>query len=378
MNDGVVTEQRSPVNAGRTHVVLRRWRPARIEIGGIEARDAAAPAVWQSPVLETDFDITSLIPSWSALTPGAGWIEVAVRGGRSRPDSDWFVLARWAETSDSIQRTTVDAQRTSGARVHNDEVGIDADAGWRTAEVRITSHRADPVVSWPDLQAVNLLASGAPSPSPPGAGSGHAHVIDVPPYSQQHHTGDLPELGGGGKNWCSPTSVAMLLSHWETGPSGLPPSGERNPLVPHAAQHTYDTAFGGTGNWAFNTAYAARFGLDAFVTRLRSLDEAEMFTRAGIPLVLSVVFTADQLDGAGFDTDGHLVVLVGFDAAGNPVVNDPASSRIVSNDEVRRTYRRDQFAEAWLTRSSAIAYVIRPFDRPLPPPPAEANWSELR
>ena len=61
-----------------------------------------------------------------------------------------------------------------------------------------------------------------------------------------------------------------------------------DPSVDYAARGTYDAAYRGTGNWPFNAAYAARFNLDAFVTQLRSLAEAEQFVRAGIPLVASI------------------------------------------------------------------------------------------
>ena len=50
-------------------------------------------------------------------------------------------------------------------------------------------------------------------------------------------------------------------------------------------------------NRPFNTAYAARFGVDVYVTRLRSLDEAEAFIRAGIPLVASIAVDSNKLDG---------------------------------------------------------------------------------
>ena len=42
--------------------------------------------------------------------------------------------------------------------------------------------------------------------------------------------------------------------------------------VPEAAAGTYDWVYRGTGNWPFNTAWAADRGLDAFVTRLYGLD----------------------------------------------------------------------------------------------------------
>lgn len=49
------------------------------------------------------------------------------------------------------------------------------------------------------------------------------------------------------------------------------------------------------------------------------------------------------------------MVLVGFDKAGNPVLNDPAAP---SNDTVRRTYPRAAFEKLWLTHSGGLSYVI--------------------
>ncbi len=93
-----------------------------------------------------------------------------------------------------------------------------------------------------------------------------------------------------------------------------------DPCVDHAARFTFDAAYDGTGNWPFNTAYAAHFGLDAFVTRLRSLQEAELFLAAGIPLVASIAAGPGELDGFPLPqgTAGHLVVIVGFTADGRP------------------------------------------------------------
>ncbi|MGH3333861.1 MAG: C39 family peptidase, partial [Nocardioidaceae bacterium] len=123
-----------------------------------------------------------------------------------------------------------------------------------------------------------------------------------------------------------------------------------------------------------NTAYAARFGLTAYVTRMRSMAEAEQFIAAGIPLVVSVTFTEEQLDGAGYGTAGHLLTIIGFDADGNVVSNDPASHQLASNEEVRATYDRRQFEDAWLARTGGIAYVIHPPDVTPPPPPPEPTW----
>ena len=137
----------------------------------------------------------------------------------------------------------------------------------------------------------------------------------------------------------------------------------------------FDHAYGGAGNWSFNTAYAALHGTEAFVTRLRSLEEAELFVAAGIPLVASVAFEEDELPGAGYRTSGHLLVVAGFDEAGDVIVNDPASHRIPSNDEVRAVYPRAPFEKVWM-RSGGLVYVVRPPDVLLPAParPDQRNW----
>ena len=66
-------------------------------------------------------------------------------------------------------------------------------------------------------------------------------------------------------------------------------------VVDHAARMTFDHGYDGTGNWPFNTAYAARHTGHAFVTRFRSLRGVERFIRAGIPVVTSITFARGQL-----------------------------------------------------------------------------------
>jgi hypothetical protein len=153
-------------------------------------------------------------------------------------------------------------------------------------------------------------------------------------------------------------------------------SGCGQPWIDHAAASVYDPAFRGAGNWSFNTAYAARFGLTAFVTRLRGMSDLEAFVSAGLPLVASVTFTAEELSGAGYGTAGHLFVVCGFTADGDVVVNDPASHQVASNDEVRTVYRRSEVERAWIGGSAGIVYVLHPPDHPLPErPEAEpARW----
>jgi hypothetical protein len=91
--------------------------------------------------------------------------------------------------------------------------------------------------------------------------------------------------------------------------------------------------------------------------------------------VASIAARPGELAGFLFSggTIGHLVVIVGFDALGNPIVNDPAAW---SDASVRRVYDRAQFERAWLRGSAGTVYIIHPLDEPLPAPPNDAtpNW----
>jgi hypothetical protein len=324
---------------------------------------------WTSPVVTPGFSFTQLVASWSATTPRNSWVEVRVKvtGGH------WMVLGRWAASDRHVRRTSVPGQ--------SDAIGhVDVDT-WKAAS-SATSYRlqvklmrragassASPSVSFLGAMASRVAKVGAVSASGPARGV----VLPVPTYSQMIHRGEFAQYGGGGEAWCSPTSTAMVLGYYGRLPSASSYSwvGHRtDPWVDEVARRTYDVSYQGTGNWPFNTAYAASRGLSAFVTRLRSLTEAESLVAAGIPVIASVSFSSGQLSGAPISsTAGHLLVVVGFTSSGNVVVNDPAAS---TNAGVRRTYDRAQFERAWLGGSGGTAYVIHDAAHPLPPSPG--NW----
>jgi len=141
-------------------------------------------------------------------------------------------------------------------------------------------------------------------------------------------------------------------------------TGPCEPRVRAAVEGVYDWVYNGHGNWPFNTAYAATFGYEGYVARLTSLAKAEEFIADGIPVIMSIAWGKGDLTGSGVDsTNGHLLVLVGFDASGNPIINDPASP---TNDTVQRTYLRSEFEPLWLEASGGTVYLIYPSSTSVP------------
>ncbi|WP_259275942.1 peptidase C39 family protein [Micromonospora chalcea] len=348
-----------------------------------------AAGTWTSPVTPLDFTAVELVPSWTAHTPAGCWLRVELRGwAGDAASTGWYELGHWAADDSAVHRASVPGQADDRARVAADTLRVTGATvtGW---QVRVTLLRRLDAADGPALRTIGVVAStdppdvghragartGAGAEAGADAGGARGRVLDVPRYAQRLHATGETRWGGGGDSWCSPTCVSMVLDFWGAGPTPdryawVTPPGPR-PRVVHAARHCYDHAYAGAGNWPFNTAYAATHGVDAFVTRLRSLAEAELFVAAGIPLIVSAAFTAGQVPGLDYDTRGHLTVLVGFTADGDPVLNDPYAP---DDERVRRTVPRAPFESAWQAGSGGIVYVLRPESTPLPPPPAQANW----
>lgn len=335
---------------------------------------------WTSAWREPGFAFTRLVPSWNADTPHGTWITVEAQARRaSGGETAWYSMGTWALGDGVVRRATVNGQQDGDARVDTDT--LHAAVPLSAYRVRVTLHRADGFAGTPLLRLVAAVASddAAVRAAPGSAHAGTVAEIAVPAYSQEIHAGEYPRYDGGGEAWCSPTSTTMVLARWDRGPSPadlewVDPS-YADPQVDHAARSTYDAAYRGTGNWAFNTAYAASFGLRAFVTQLRSLAEAERFIAAGIPLVVSINVPPGGLPGFLFErgTPGHLLVVSGFTASGDVVAHDPAA---LSNATVPRVYPRGAFERVWVGGSGGITYVIHPPDVPLPErvAGATANW----
>jgi hypothetical protein len=304
--------------------------------------------------------VQTVIPSWNAETPAGSWLEVELQGrlpdGR---ETAWYSFGRWAYADADVRRASAPGQADADG-----DVAVDT----FVAAAPLAAYRLR--VTLAGAACLTRLAAVAAAPRPDAFTPSETTLtgtvdLEVPAYSQEIHAGEYPQLDGGGEAWCSPTATSMVLAYWGTGPGAddyayvyVDYPEVRDPWVDYAARHTYDYAYRGTGNWCFNIAYAAHWGLEASVTRLRSLAEAEQLVAAGIPLVASIAFERGELDGFLLPrTNGHLLVVGGFTADGDVIAYDPAAR---TNAEVRRVYDRAQLERAWLRGSGGVVYLIHP------------------
>jgi hypothetical protein len=337
-------------------------------------------ATWTSGQIAPGFAAQEIIASWTATTPGGSWVQIELRGQTALGNTTtWYVMGRWAAEDSPLLRTSLSGQNDTDGYVAIDTFVAAAGHELTSWQLRVTLLRPAGSADVPVLRSFGAMASRLPAPEKKFVGStpqtAQGIVLNVPQYSQEIHLGQYPQYDNGGEAWCSPTSTSMVMGFWNS----LPPAADyawvdpsyQDPWVDHAARGTYDYNYTGCGNWPFNTAYAGRYGLSGFVTRLRSLNEAEEFIAAGIPLVVSASFKKGEIPGLNYGTGGHLMVIVGFTVDGQPVLNDPNSA---TDADVRKPVGRTEFENAWLSSSRGIVYVITPPGRALPVAPAQANW----
>jgi hypothetical protein len=312
-----------------------------------------------SPVVPTSFAFSEAIASWNADTPDGTWIETLMRAEVGGRWTKWYNLGVWASDTSTIERHSVRAQGDTDGFVAVDTLVLSSKKTLADSlQVRVRLFREPGSTATPRVRNLSVAITttpGKPSELAPGNPALWNTLLDVPECSQMVY----PD---GGEVWCSPTSVSMVLGYW-----GAP--GPCEPRVRAAVEGVFDWIYDGHGNWPFNTAYAATADaapqeLDGYVARFTSLRQAEEWVSVGVPVVISFAWGKNDLDGAAIPSSaGHLAVLVGFDPAGNPIVNDPAAAL---DGDVQRAYDRAQLETLWLTHSGGTVYLIYPSGKAVP------------
>jgi hypothetical protein len=292
-----------------------------------------------SKTIEPAINWDELVLSWNLR--GTNEATFAVRLIYPETTSKWYEMGVWSMAG----RHSVNGQDDENAKVDTDT--LHAVRAGAKIEVRVAFQNG----SSDNLKFLALALRDSKATSPPLEPNRRAwgKVVNVGARSQL----DYPE---GAKIWCSPTSSSMLLDYW----SQKLNRPEMEMTVPEAARAVYDSVYKGTGNWPCNTALAGHFnGMRAYVSRFTDVSELEDWIEAGIPIATSVSY--NRLKGKGTNGSGHLIVCVGFADNGDIIVNDPGTH--LSN--VRRTFSRDLFREAWADSGNTV-YIVYPKNAAIP------------
>lgn len=315
----------------------------------------AAGLVIQTPVIQPGFPWDQLVVSWNVVSNAVLTVEAQLPGTAAAPR--WYALGRWSGDTNQAPRTSVRQDPDAVAEVDTDILRLKqpADSG---VILRLTLDGTNASAGSLRLLAACFVDGRAPWPGLAARREAWGRGLEVPVFSQA----DYPE---GVQSWCSPTSGTMLLGWWAER-LGRP---DLRVDVRDVVRGVHDPAWPGTGNWPFNTAYLGQSdGLRACVARLAGIPDLEGWILHGCPVACSVSYALLKGGPAALPGDGHLVVVRGFTAEGDVLVNDPG----VRRDRVRRVVPRADFDRAW-ARSRRTAYLVWSEAGGMPPG-GEGRW----
>lgn len=300
--------RRDGIDGHHDEVVIEspEWSPRRAARQFVPAFSVVAGVRWT-------FRFELAIATDTGWTP---WIASATVG-----DADFEPPAACADVRCDIDVFTTTAARAARLRIRVRGASRDALAG----------------APW-------LVTLSASDGAPVDVGASHRGRVqlDVPSRSQ------MVEAAAVRRRICSPTSVAMVLGRWGRRVETMALADE----VFHAPTDRY-------GVWPAAIAAAARHGVAGYLLRFPDWSAAAWCLDHGLPIVASVNYRSGELPGAAMDaTDGHLIVLTGYDDD-EVVVNDPAAD---THDGVRRRLLRRDVERVWLERAGVGHVFFDPFD----------------
>ncbi|MDI7246430.1 MAG: peptidase C39 family protein [Bacillota bacterium] len=294
-----------------------------------------------SKPLSTAFPFNNVVLSWNILAPEGTGAIVEVRAGSDASRwTGWYEIARWGRLRSP---GAPGLKKDESGFVNEDTLELGSKASLLQYRITLISEDRDatPVLKLVAACYADTSSEAAvPAFAPPRDPAQAPWVRDLPvPFRSQRS--EDPSIAG---RICSPTCVAMVLEY----------HGVAVPTATVAAQ-AYDSLNSIYGNWPFNTAAAALYGLDAYVTRFSGFEPVQDEIAAGRPVIISIRFGPGQLKGGPLNsTSGHLIVVRGFTKDGDVIVNDPAGR---TEAEGHVVYKRHELLRAW---KNGVAYIIRP------------------
>lgn len=315
------------------------------QFGGFEENVGQHETVLISPLVTTRIQWNELVASWNTDCPPGTWLKIEARAVYPQGATKYYTLGEWSPDPLLHPRRSLRNQKDAQGDVATDTLVLVQRSQRLQCRITLgTEERSKPRLRFLGFCLKNTAE--VPARLPPN-GAAWGRTLDVPERSQM----DYP----GGHALCSPTTLSMILGFW----AKQLHQPKLDVGVPEICGAVYDSAWPGVGNWSFNAAFAGSLpGMRAYVARFTDVSELEDWIVRGIPVGLSVCY--NRLRGIDGEPSGHLVVCVGFSPDGDPILNDPGTSR-----NVRKVFRRENFINAWAYSKNTV-YLVYPVSAATP------------
>jgi hypothetical protein len=296
-------------------------------------------AVYESDEIDPGLAFNEVLLSWNADVPeGAGVrFDIHVRSAGDGAWSPWLYIGR----AGSVPAPGPRLQSFDRGRVEIDFFNSDHD--FDRIQYRVTAYRAGSSASASPVRirriALCCTAAVLDATAPPNLSRRPAPIaLDVPFRSQKAE-------GALASRICSPTSLTMVLAF----------HGKVHPVA-EVCRAAFDPDFDIYGNWPRNIQAAYELGGEGYLTRFPSWADVRAQFEAGRPVIISFAAQKGEITGAPYEsTNGHLLVIRGFDSHGDVLVCDPAAADPAAGT---KAYSRAELTNLWLVRNRGTSYLI--------------------
>ncbi len=314
------------------------------DAGALLAKSSTKPitARYTSPVIACKFPATKFLPSWNILLPRKDQsYKIFLRvGDESKVKfSPWFLMG---EGGNAISDKPVKREAKGWGTSRIDYLHLTRVAYVFQYKVEIlTAGSLSPDES-PGLRRFFIHYSGQGTPSRQKnvtLTEANAVRIDVPYRSQLDVTKkSLKHIV------CCPTCVSMVLEH----------HGINQPTL-SICDAVYDQRYKIYGVWPKASQAAFQHGCRSWVHRFRGMAAVRDHLRQGQPIIASIRVGKGELRGARYPkSDGHLIVITGYNGLDKVRVNDPYS---VGPGGGEIEYETSDIEKVWLDKGG-VAILI--------------------
>lgn len=309
-----------------------------------------------SPVINLPFYFGEAVPSWNIKCPEKSSFSVFVRFGNDIKNknilSPWLLMGEWNEKC---------AYSKLKSYISNSKIEGKFDNPFKYLETKIET---DYILSSNNFNQIQFCFIFNISPNDDVEFSSLS-------ISASTHRGDkklnLYEKTNLGKNsyiavpfrsqgWedkkisseiCSVVSTATVMDYYGV-----------DIKTAELAKVAYDTRYKMYGMWWRAVQSAHQYGFDGYVRHFRSFEDVKECIDKKNPVIACICVNKNDIaEDPQYETDGHVIVILGFDENGDILCADGGFRK---EEDGILSYKREEFEKIWFVNGGGIGYFITP------------------
>ncbi len=307
-----------------------------------------------SPIIKLPFNFEECVPSWNIKCSDKSSFYVFVRfeDGENQI-SPWLLMGEWGEMSDYkklksyLDNSKIDGKfenpfKYSGISIETDYIlsknkkfnkiqfcfifdpNCEDTIEFSSLNISASTHRGDKKLKL--YEKTNL---------------GKNSYFSVPFRSQGWEDKKISS------EICSVVSTATVMDYYGV-----------DIKTAELAKIAYDKRYKMYGMWWRAVQSAHQYGFEGYVRHFRSFEDVKEYIDKKMPVIACISVNKNDIsDDPNYETDGHVIVIMGFDKNGDILCADGGFRK---EEDGILSYKREEFEKIWFINSGGIGYIIYP------------------